>query len=60
MELSALFELQGTLFLMILTGMMLRRWGIIDEAGKRCLTDLCVNVVIPCNIVKGCLMELDL
>lgn len=38
----------------------IKRKGIIDEPGKRCLTDLCVNIIIPCNIVKSCLIEFDI
>ena len=47
MELIKLFNLQGSLFIMILAGAVLKRKGIIDEPGKRCLTDLCVNIIIP-------------
>lgn len=54
-----LFHLQGMLFLMVLVGLVLKRRGVIDEAGKRCLTDLCVDVIIPCSIVKAFLMDLD-
>lgn len=60
MEIVRLFNLQGSLFLMILAGAVLKRRGIIDEPGKRCLTDLCVNIIIPCNIIKSCLIEFDL
>lgn len=60
MELIKLFNLQGSLFIMILAGAVLKRKGIIDEPGKRCLTDLCVNIIIPCNIVKSCLIEFDI
>ena len=60
MELIKLFNLQGSLFIMILAGAVLKRKGIIDELGKRCLTDLCVNIIIPCNIVKSCLIEFDI
>ena len=59
MSLGDLFTLQGTLFAMILVGMFLRKRGIIDESGKKCLTDLCVNVIIPCSIVKSCLVAFD-
>lgn len=60
MNILQLFSLQGTLFAMMLTGAWLKKRGIIDEAGKRCLTDLCIHVVIPCNIFKSCLIEFDL
>lgn len=55
MDVIRLGNLQLSLFLMILIGLVLMKRGIIDESGKRCLTDLCVNVIIPCNIIKSCL-----
>lgn len=60
MEIFELFQLQGTLFAMMLVGALLKRRGMIDENGKRCLTDLCVNVIIPCNIFKSCLIEFNI
>lgn len=59
MELLELFNIQGTLFLMILVGALIKKLGIMDEAGQRCLTDLCINVVIPCNILKSFFINLD-
>lgn len=60
MNILSLFSLQGTLFAMMLVGALLKKRGVIDENGKRCLTDLCVNVVIPCNIFKSCLIEFNM
>ena len=54
-----LLNLQGSLFLMILVGMFLKRRGIVDGAAQRCLTDLCIQVVIPCNILKSYFVKLD-
>lgn len=59
MDILSLFSLQGTLFAMMLIGALLKKRGIIDENGKRCLTDLCVNVIIPCNIFRSCLIRFD-
>ena len=59
MNLLELCNLQGSLFLMILAGAILKRRGIISKEGEKCLTDLCVNIVIPCNIVKSCLISFD-
>ena len=59
MRLADLASLQLTLFLMMLIGAVLRRTGVVDEAGKRCLSDLCIQVVIPCNIFKSCLISLQ-
>lgn len=58
MDVLHLLNLQGSLFLMILVGMFLKRRGIVDEGAQRCLTDLCIQVVIPCNILKSYLIEL--
>lgn len=60
MNILSLFSLQGTLFAMMLVGALLKKRGVIDENGKRCLTDLCVSVVIPCNIFKSCLIEFNM
>lgn len=60
MQILDLFQLQGTLFAMMLIGAYLKKQGIVDASGKKCLTDLCVNVVIPCNIFKSCLIEFNM
>ena len=60
MDILDLFSLQGTLFAMMLIGAWLKKRGIIDENGKRCLTDLCVNIIIPCNIFRSCLIEFNI
>ncbi|MBR7149796.1 MAG: AEC family transporter [Oscillospiraceae bacterium] len=59
MDIAKLLSLQGTLFAMMLVGALMKRRGVIDEGGKRCLSDLCINVVIPCNIFRSCLIEMD-
>ena len=56
MNVWQLFNLQGTLFLMILAGVVLKKIGVLDASGKKTLTDLCVDIVIPCNIVKSFLV----
>lgn len=60
MSILDLFQLQGTLFAMMLIGAWMRHQGVIDENGKKCLTDLCVNIIIPCNIFKSCLIEFNM
>lgn len=59
MDIIRLGNLQLSLFLMILIGLFLRKKNIVDEPGKRCLTDVCVDVIIPCNIIKSCLMPFE-
>ena len=44
MSIVELGSLQLTLFALMLTGAVLKKRGVIDEAGKRCLSDLCINL----------------
>lgn len=60
MSVWQLFNLQGTLFIMILAGVVLKKLGILDAGGKKTLTDLCVDIVIPCNIIKSFLVDFQL
>lgn len=59
MKLTDLLSLQGTLFAMMLIGAWLKKRGVIDDSGKRCLSDLCINIIIPCNIFRSCLIEFN-
>ena len=59
MSILELGSLQLTLFAMMLTGALLKKKGVIDENGKKCLSDLCISVVIPCNIFKSCLIDFN-
>lgn len=56
MNLLDLFQLQGTLFAMMLVGAICKKTGILNENGKQSLTDLCIHVIIPCNIFQSCLL----
>ena len=60
MSIVELGSLQLTLFALMLTGAVLKKRGVIDEAGKRCLSDLCINIVIPCNIFNSCLIQFNM
>lgn len=46
-----MIDLQLTLFLLILIGIILKRKKIITEAGQKCLSGLTVNIILPCNII---------
>ncbi len=59
MSIFDLGSLQLTLFAMMLIGALLRKKGILDENGKKCLSDLCINIVIPCNIFRSCLINFN-
>ena len=44
MSILELGSLQLTLFAMMLTGALLKKKGVIDENGKKCLSDLCISL----------------
>lgn len=43
----------------MLVGAYMKVRGIIDARGKQCLSDMCIKVVIPCNIFKSFLIEFN-
>ena len=56
-EISSLLTLQGQLALLTLIGFFLARKGIINAQGRKCLTDLLINVILPANIIQSFLVE---
>lgn len=54
-----LIELQCTMFTLIFIGFLLKRIGMIGDEGKKNLTDLVINLVLPCNIIRSFMIELD-
>ena len=55
-----LLRLQGSLVLMMAAGLVLARLGIISRSGRQVLSDVTINLFIPCNILKSFLGELDM
>lgn len=50
---ETLTNLMGMMFFLILTGYLLRKFGIITDAGKKCITDVLLYAILPCNIIKA-------
>jgi len=50
-DMKSLLTMQGTMFLMILVGAFLRRIHFITAEGRKSLTNIVVNLVLPCNIL---------
>lgn len=48
---KSLFTMQGMMFLLILTGAVLRKKKIVSAEGRKSLTNLLVNLILPCNIL---------
>ena len=46
-----LMELELTIFILILCGAFFKRKGIIGEVGQKNLTDLVIDLILPCNII---------
>lgn len=57
MNFQSLFEMQGMLFTLMLLGAFLRRRGIVTDEGKALLTNLVVDVTLPCSIIKSFQIE---
>lgn len=58
MDLSNIINLQLIIFLLMIVGMILRKINMIKPEGRKCLTDLLINVILPCNIICSFQMEL--
>lgn len=52
-----LIYLQCTIFLLVGTGFLLRKIRLVNQESQKCITDLVINVILPCNIVKAFCME---
>lgn len=60
MNLSNLLQMQGMLIIIMVLGLFLAKWGIITPEGRQLLTDLVINVTLPCSIVKAFLIEFNM
>ena len=55
---TTLLNLMGMMFLLIMTGFLLRKFGFITDAGKKSITDILLYAILPCNIIKAFTTEL--
>ena len=53
-----MLRLQFIIFSLIGIGFVTRKKGIVSREGQRSITDLVINVVLPCNIVTSFVQEL--
>lgn len=56
---TGLLELQLMMFVLMGVGIAARKKNVITEEGKMLLTDLVLNVILPCSIISSFCMELD-
>lgn len=59
MEIGGLFHLQLMMFLLMGVGFFLRKRQIITTEGKAVLTDLVVDLILPCNIITSFRIPFD-
>ena len=51
---------QAVLFILMLIGMLLKKRNTITDDGVRTLTDLCIQIIIPCNIINSFLIRFNI
>ena len=54
---SPILSLQFSMFLMIFVGLIIKKIGLIGDQGKKNLTDLVINLILPCNIIRSFMIE---
>lgn len=57
--LENLFNMQAMLFILIIVGILLYKTGVVTDEGQRCLTDMTLDVIIPCNIITSFMIEMS-
>lgn len=45
------------LLIMLVIGLVCRKTGTITEAGKKSITDLIINIILPCQIISSFMIE---
>lgn len=55
-----MINLQLMLFMLILIGVILKCKNILTDAGQKTLSNLVINIVLPCNIIESFLGDYDI
>lgn len=58
-EILQMLTLQGQLILLVVIGIALWHMNIVNAAGKKCITDLLINIIMPCNIIQSFRMDFN-
>ena len=58
-DFTNLLNLQCMLFLFMALGAVVTKLGILTREGRKSLTDLVINVVLPCNIIISFYVEMS-
>ena len=60
MQIESMINLQGTMFLLVIIGMILRKKNILPAQATGILTDLVLYIVLPCNIISSFQMDFSM
>ena len=52
-----LINLQLMIFSLIAIGLLVKKIGMVGKTGQKNLTDLVVNLILPCNIVESFMVK---
>lgn len=52
-DLGTMLNLQLMLFLLMIVGIFIRNKGIVTEESRKSLSDLLINIILPCNIIAS-------
>lgn len=55
-----LIDLQLMIFSLIALGLLVKKIGMIGEVGQKNLTDLVVNLILPCNIIEAFMVKFSM
>ena len=59
MKIEGLFDLQVMMFLLMAVGVILRKLNIVPREGTAVLTDLVLDLILPCNIISAFYIPMD-
>ena len=57
---KALINLQLMMFSLIVVGLLLKKKGIVGAGGQKNMTDLVIDVILPCNIIKSFMVDFSI
>ena len=60
MKVKELINLLLMIFSLIVIGLIMKKTGIIGKTGQKNITDLVVNLILPCNIIKSFMVEFSM
>ena len=56
---NSVIELQIILALLMICGIVLTKKRVLTADGRKCLTDLLIDLILPCNIINSFLIDLS-